>query len=406
MGLNLSKLNYHKTTKIPQVEKPILANFEPLRLYKKQHSESKSKNLFSELADTISSTVQSVSETIVQAPIVVAKLSQEVVNAVEITTTVVSSPVQTAQTLVELKKMEEARALEQQRLLEEERVATELLNLRKEFEDLKLEYNRVFGARAETLTLPLLLTPLMAREKVSLVRAKIAHEKMLQDLESVYTKGADYFCPNIISKIKYFSFYRIEPDEKMDYKTELKYICERYLKNSSDLEPALKEFNEIIKNFYTHAGACMKEIFDLKKDKFNRIFEHFPVVGIIPKAIRIDEQLRLSKCVLRDYKDVSEIFVENGILSILDKYSKQYEVIKNYVEKSKNRFDYDEDYTKKWLNKIKEAGKMRTDVSSKMLNVYGKNGYNLKSSIEKVENDGTKELTMKAAMSFATMGFC
>ena len=305
--LNISKFSSKLSStnnlsqSVPQVKRPILAYFEPLRLHKHKQLETKNQGLFSGLKEAFTSVVEI--------------------------------------TVPSVKLYKEVQVLKQQAIQkQEERAAKdvqELFDLREECKSLDFEYERLFGLRLERL--PILATPVMLTQRITLMKEKIAHERMLQDLESTYTKGANYFCPNRVSKIRNFSFYSLVPNNNKEYKSELKNLCEIYLKNSSELEPALREFNDITRNFFTHAAACLKEIFDLKKELFSRIGERLPVVGIIPKAIRVDEQVRLSKCVLKDFEDVSDVFVKNGMINIFNKYSEQYNIIKNYVENSKKR---------------------------------------------------------------------
>lgn len=368
---------------IPTVDKPIVAYMQKTKMRGFQFFEL--KEALSDIKDSLSSTFESVKESVISAK---SAIQDKVEKTTEVTAKVALTVMEQTKTTPEALK----HALE----------LKEKTQLMQEFHTLYSNYKNLLGNNAIKIEMNHYLTLAEMKEKIAFLQKEYDYEKTIRDLEDVYKKGADYFCPNSPSIIKSFNFEKIEPNNEKEYKNELKRLCTIFIENSSDLEQALLEFKKIIKNYFNHAGISLKEILELKHENFNKISERLPIVGVVPKGIRVKDQVKLTNLVYSDFEEIADIYVQKGIMNIISKYAKQYETIKAFAN-NKKREDYDAEYTEKWLNKLKEARNIRTDVSKLMLDIYAKNGYNLKKSCDKVKNSGYKDMAIKVALTIAAM---
>ena len=176
-----------------------------------------------------------------------------------------------------------------------------------------------------------------------------------------------------------------------------------YLDNSVDVEPAMLIFKELSRNYFVQAGKSMKEIFDLKNDTATKWLERIPKIGLITKALRVKDQIKLSKCVLKDYEDISKKYVQNGIMPIFNHYEEGYKTIEKYIVEHSAKTDEYKEYTNSYLKKIKEAREKRIKTNNKMLDIFATNGYNLVKSCDKVKKDGSKELIKKTLFTLVSL---
>ena len=289
--------------------------------------------------------------------------------------------------------------------------ARERKELVSEYETLYEQCVKLYGEKNLELSIakiPATMKLTDVKLQLELVKNEIAYQKHVAELKAFFTRGADDFLPSGNNGIKKDPFKDIKlkeivPDEKNSYKAELKRLANLHLENSLVIEPAMLGFKELSKNYFEHAGKSLKEIFDIKSDPANSWLERIPKVGVVFKTLRVRDQIKLSKCVLKDYSEVSEKYVQNGIMPIVKQYDNDYKTIKNYVEEHSFKSFIYAKYTKKYLSKLEDARNRRVDTSAKMLEIYSRNGANLSRACEDVKKNGTKEVLKKALFTLVSL---
>ena len=138
------------------------------------------------------------------------------------------------------------------------------------------------------------------------------------------------------------------------------------------------------------------KIFDLKSDSTNKLLERIPKLGIIPKILRVSEQIRLAKCVIKDFNDVSEKYVSKSMIPYIKEFENQYKTIVNYIETHSFKSKIHNQFTKNCLEKVEEVNTERKDTSIKLLDSFSIGGSNINQTCDKVKKNGIKEVAMKA----------
>ncbi len=282
----------------------------------------------------------------------------------------------------------------------------ELEILQKEFERVLQQYYTLLGFRADmqkysgwkTLTLPALKT------MVAEVKEEILREKMMQGLEIQFTKGARHYLP----KREPFDCSDIQslnvPDKSGNYKKELKELAITYLKNSARVDKSLLLFNELSHNFFSEAAQSIKDIYAIQSDPVNKWLERIPKLGIIPKALRVKEQVRLTRCILKDYGNVSESYVNIALKPYIKKYDNQLSLIKDYVAQHKVKAMFFKGYTNSIISTLEKARAKRMNAGKHLLDNYAANGANLSKMCYKIQKNGGIDLVKKTL--FTLLPFC
>lgn len=274
---------------------------------------------------------------------------------------------------------------------------SELENLQKEFEPLLQQYYTLLGPLADvkkyagwkTLTLSALNT------MITEIKEAISHEKMMKALEIKFTKGARHY----LSKrppFNYSDIYPLKIPNKSDsYKKGLKELAVVYLKNSAGVDQSLILFSELSHNFFSEAAQSIKEIYAIQADPANKWLERIPKLGIIPKALRVKEQVRLTKCILKDYRSVSEAYVSRAMNPYLKEYNSQLKLIKDYIAQHKIKSFLFKGYTKNIISVLEEAREKRMDAGKQLLDNYAANGANLSKMCSQIQKNGCIDLARK-----------
>ena len=282
----------------------------------------------------------------------------------------------------------------------------ELEILQEEFEPVLQQYYTLLGFRADmqkysgwrTLTLPALKTI------VAEVKEEISREKMMQSLEIQFTKGARHYLP----KEKPFDCSDIQPlnipDKSGNYKKVLKELAITYLKNSARVDKSLLLFNELSHNFFSEAAQSIKDIYAIQSDPVNKWLERIPKLGIIPKALRVKEQVRLTRCILKDYGNVSESYVNIALKPYIKKYDNQLSLIKDYVAQHKVKAMFFKGYTNNIISTLEAVRAKRMNAGKHLLDNYAVNGANLSKMCYKIQKNGGIDLVKKTL--FTLLPFC
>lgn len=236
-------------------------------------------------------------------------------------------------------------------------------------------------------------------EKIAI---KTEERDMMDDLKNFFRKGgANYLPQRPLDPFNPENLKEITP--KTDYsstKEEVQRLCNLYIQNTAIVDTSAVGFNALSKNFFSSAAAGLKEIFDLGSDV--KILERIPKIGVVPKTLRISQQMALIKCIQKDYKEVTDWYVKNGVVSIVDKYNKQYETIKDFIESSSSLNKADKQYARACLAKIKEAKDKRGALYAKMLSNYAKAGSNLNKICNTKNTKNAFELARKVAITIGS----
>lgn len=202
----------------------------------------------------------------------------------------------------------------------------------------------------------------------------IKHQKIINELKTRYQQGAaNYANFNDNNKLKNSPLKEINPNNKrnMSYRKELKKRCRVFLYNSQIVEEAINAFNNVSKTYFRSANKKLKNIFEIKSCVGD--FERIPYVGILPKSVRVADEYNLTKCILKDFEDITQEYVVNGMQPTMKKYRKQYDEIDQFT-KTHEHSSEDEKYTKVMLNLISDVQNERNEIYAKLFLDFVKAG--------------------------------
>lgn len=239
---------------------------------------------------------------------------------------------------------------------------------------------------------------------------EIERAKMINKLKREFTKGAEFYLPlgekqsfqpdkliEIVPK-------NIETNNSNSYRAELKRLCMIFENNSEITEPAMITFNEIVSNFFIQASKSIKEIFDLQKNQKNRWLERIPKLGLIPKVLRVSEQIALTNCIMKDYKEISSKYLQKMIIPYFKKYNSQYDKIKAFADKYIPYLStQDKRFTVRMLKKIKDIKEKRDKTNSNIVDSYTKGGMNINNICKNIRLRGSLELATKTLSTFVSL---
>lgn len=240
----------------------------------------------------------------------------------------------------------------------------------------------------------------LRREIEKTVNEEVEHEKLMQKLEKEFRKGKDHYKPSRMrDSFKPQQLQEIQPQEKYkSYKEELKRLCNLYLGNSAIMDFNADCFNELTENYFKTAAISLKEIFNIGSE--TRLLERIPKLGIIPKVLRVHDQVRLANCVKKDYDDVTNEYVKQGFAPLMNKYNTQYDAISEFVSKNKIQHALHLFFTNNHMKKLKQARSNRVALSTELLKKYSKSGANLCNMSKKIKRNGAVDIVRKAIVTF------
>lgn len=274
----------------------------------------------------------------------------------------------------------------------------ELKAAQSQYTKLKEEYKLVLGTQKAVPSYSYNLPEL--KRSIYTMQEEISREKMLLNLETILRKGGDGYDPK---GRKPFILSDLEPiniNEKNKFEDEILRITKIFLSNSFKVDKSLSCFNEVSKEYFKESACALREIYEIKNELPIKLAERIPLLGIIPKTLRVNEQVRLTKCIIKDYKDVAEKYVKKGMTPYIDEYAKQYDTILNYVLKNLDT-DSKEKLSEKCMDKIKEAQDLRYNVTSKLIKGFSFGGKKIIDACNNVKEKGTKEIVTKAIFAIS-----
>lgn len=331
---------------------------------------------------------------------------------VEVKKTVVASAKKVAETVKFSMQaaLETAKTTEENTILKNtvttEEALTSIVNIeklketRKNYEDLCVRYVGLFGQEPEVMTIShsKIATLTELKKCIATITPIIEREEMMVSLEHEFKKGASAYLPHKF--IKPFNIKELKEiclsEGGKPYKKELAGMAQIFIENSCRVDDSMENFNQLSKNYFSEAVKSVKEIYNIKSDGSNKLLERIPKLGIIPKILRVNEQTRLTRCVISDFCDISQQYVEKGLKPYLQKYNNQYEQIQKFVEKHKMSTFLNYRYTNRVMQKVDEIRKHRLETQIKLLNSFAANGANLSKMCKSIERSGEVEIAKKA----------
>ena len=191
--------------------------------------------------------------------------------------------------------------------------------------------------------------------------------------------------------------------DKQNYRKNLDKMYEKFLNNSKEIETPILDFNQISNNFFTRAKSSIEEIFEMKKKWYFKYLERIPKLGLVPKSIRVTGQINLTRCIMKDYKGVTDRYITNGMNPMIQKYNKQYEKIKKFTEYNQNILsDDDLKYTDTILSKIAQIRAKRLESYKKLFDIYTRGGCNISNICNTVRMKGLISLITKTISTFGS----
>ncbi len=250
------------------------------------------------------------------------------------------------------------------------------------------------------------LPPNSIKQLSDILDKRINHQGKIIDLKERYRKGAGHYAnDDDHNNLKNCKLHTIRPDfnkKGKEYRKELKRLCMLYLQNAKIIEAPINSFDNVSKNFFRRAKENLEEIFALKKHWIFKS-EMIPYIGIIPKSIRVIDQVNLTRCILQDFEDITESYVKNGIQPTMNKFGQQYDNIVRYAQNRKSTAK-DEEYTKKLLSIIKNAKTKRIKTYATLYNKFIKGGLALQNTCKNIRLKDGISLAMKTAKLFVALG--
>lgn len=236
------------------------------------------------------------------------------------------------------------------------------------------------------------------------IQEECQREEMMQKLESIFTKGVEFYAQgqekdpfdlNIINEVN--------PNSSSSFKSTLRQMSATYLKNSNNIEPAVIAFDNISTRFFEEAAKSIKEIYALKTDTTQKWLERIPKLGLIAKTLRVGEQIRLTKCLLKDYNSLTDKYLSQGIEPLINKYNVQYNKIKKFIEQNPIQAKINKNFTQEILNLVEHARANRLQSYNKQVYIYSKNGMNISNICHNIKKQGYIELATKALFTLAPL---
>ncbi len=237
----------------------------------------------------------------------------------------------------------------------------------------------------------------------------IKRQKNIINIKRKITEGPDgyYSGPagngNIECDLQHISLIDYSNRSSKKYINNLNKLCNAFFTNSKILDTGISGFNIITKNFFAKSSVKLQEIFDLQNDKKIKWLERIPKLGIIPKGLRVYEQHSLANCITKDFKNITKTVIEPKMHQTIKEYQEQYQIISDYIERHKNKFDNNTNrYSKIMLKKMKTCKEKRIKTYETVFNSFSSGGCNIKNICNRVKAKGIISLVQKAIITFGT----
>lgn len=231
------------------------------------------------------------------------------------------------------------------------------------------------------------------------LREEISYKQMVKGLKKHFRKGTSHYIDHD-PKFNPQNLDNIQAQKNLSYEQNLQNMCAAFLQNSQKIDAGLSDFNGLSRQFFFEAAESIKEIFDLQTNTANKWLERIPKLGIIPKALRVNDQIKLTNYIIDDYKDVTHLYVKNQFVPFMNSYKQQSDIIHNYVQNHKFKAFFYRKTTKTILEKIDNAKKQRLKANAVLLKTYSQNGLNMTNMCKNIKKKGIIELATKTAFTF------
>ena len=144
---------------------------------------------------------------------------------------------------------------------------------------------------------------------------------------------------------------KIKNDEDLNtrdgetYQSKLNRMWTAFLNKSKSIEAPILDFHNVSTKFFNRSKKNIEEIFELKEKWYYKYLEKVPKLGLVPKAIRVTEQVNLTRCIMKDYREITDKYVQNGINPVISEYNRQFLEIEKFIKNNINSLEYDDKCT-------------------------------------------------------------
>lgn len=166
-----------------------------------------------------------------------------------------------------------------------------------------------------------------------------------------------------------------------------------YEQNVKATTELLDAFNTMSKKYFARTGQRIEEIMNFKLCGLPRMVEALPTLGIIPKGFRICEQQQLLKKLMDDYREITKLYLKEGVTPVMSEFSEQSEMLSMYLEDVRNNLRGDDEYLNKKIEEVSKIKESRNIVYKNLFMFFANGGLN----IEKLE----KQLVYRNVGEFA-----
>lgn len=245
------------------------------------------------------------------------------------------------------------------------------------------------------------------KERLNVLKACISHQDIINNLKNKYLNGAKSYISD--KEAENITNMKIEDDGDLNikngetYKSKLNRMCTAFLNESKSIETPILDFHNVSTKFFDRSKKNIEEIFELKDKWYYKYLEKVPKLGLVPKAMRVTGQLNLTRCIMKDYREVTDKYVKNGINPVISEYNRQFLKIRKFIEKNRDSLEHDDKkYSKKLLKRITVIRDKHIDTYRKLFDIYAKGGCNISNICKNVRFQGLTSLVTKTIATFAT----
>ena len=133
------------------------------------------------------------------------------------------------------------------------------------------------------------------------------------------------------------------------------------------------------------------------------MLERIPKLGLIPKVLRVSDQIILTRFISKDYEEFAEKYIKGGIIPFIEKYNSQYMQIFNYINENKVQPTVQHEKFALEMPKIIDSIKqIRMQTDYKLVNSYASNRMNVENICKRVKTKGIIDVARKTAVTFAS----
>lgn len=246
------------------------------------------------------------------------------------------------------------------------------------------------------------------KELFDILDACISHQEIIISLKKKYLLGiVGYLTPREKQNIKLdndkskIQLKRYKQSD--DYRKELDRLCGLFIKYSQELETPIKDFHHVSTRFFDSAKKKIEEIFELKEKWYFKWLEKIPKLGLVPKSIRVTGQINLTRCIMKDYKEINNKYIQQDINPTITQYNQIYNKIKDFTLAHRKYLSQDDiDYSDKALTRMTKIREKHLLTYKKLFDFYSKGGCNISNICNKVRIQGLISLVTKTITTFGT----